>query len=340
MWFKNCRLFYFNTDERWSTEAVEAALREQAFKPCPKTMPNATGWVPPNGVSDHQLAYHADGYTLLKLRKEERILPSSVVNDALREAIEDEELKSDRKITRWDKMDLKDRIVIELLPRAFTRSRYTSALIDHHRGLLFLDTSSDTVTDAFFEALKDALGYLPVSQMAPPKPLVEQMTQWVKQGSTESAFALAESCELRAAQRLDSVVRVTNTPLDEDEIHNHLAMDRKVTQLGLLWNEDLELKLNQNFTIKAIKWSSEFKEKAQDNEHEDPLVTFDANIILMSAVLSDMAHDLLALTGTTQEATQETTQATTKPAHAAKDAVESSTEALVDPMDEEAIAEN
>ena len=79
MWFRNARVFRFTKPFDISAEALEEKLQADAFKPCGPQETNRQGWVPPLGKHGDQLVHSANGYHLIALRKEEKILPGPVV---------------------------------------------------------------------------------------------------------------------------------------------------------------------------------------------------------------------------------------------------------------------
>ena len=70
------------------------------------------------------------GRMLLKLKREEKLLPSTVVREQVDEKVAVIESEQGRKVYRKERLNLKDEIVQDCLPRAFTRSTYVHAYID------------------------------------------------------------------------------------------------------------------------------------------------------------------------------------------------------------------
>lgn len=78
-------------------------------------------------------------------RKDEKLLPASVVNDALAEKVTEIEQQQARKISRKEKAQFKDDVIAALLPRAFSRTRRIHAYLALHDNLLIVNTSSDEI---------------------------------------------------------------------------------------------------------------------------------------------------------------------------------------------------
>ena len=81
MWFRNARVFRFTKPFEITAEALEQQLQEDAFKPCGPQETSRQGWVPPMGKHSDLLVHSAGGYHLIALRKEEKLLPASVVKE-------------------------------------------------------------------------------------------------------------------------------------------------------------------------------------------------------------------------------------------------------------------
>ena len=61
-------------------------------------------------------------------RKEERILPSAVINEQLAEKVEEIEQAEARPVGRKERQQLKEELTTTLLPLAFTRSHNTTPI--------------------------------------------------------------------------------------------------------------------------------------------------------------------------------------------------------------------
>ncbi len=96
MWFRNARVFRFTKPFDISAEELEEKLQADAFKPCGPQETSRQGWVPPLGKHGEQLVHSANGYHLIALRKEEKILPGPVVKEAVEEKAEAIEFEQGR----------------------------------------------------------------------------------------------------------------------------------------------------------------------------------------------------------------------------------------------------
>ena len=112
-----------------SPEQLGEQLAQRGFEPCAKSQALAWAGCRP-GSEDGELVHAAAGRLLVKLKREEKILPSTVVREMLDEKVEEIEAGQGRKVYRKERLNLKDEIVQDCLPRAFSRSSAMYAYID------------------------------------------------------------------------------------------------------------------------------------------------------------------------------------------------------------------
>src|SRR5690606_39783346 len=79
MLFRNLLLYRFSQSVPFTEAELLAALEQRPARPCASQETHTLGWTTPFGRHSDNLLQVADGYWLVALRKEERILPSSVV---------------------------------------------------------------------------------------------------------------------------------------------------------------------------------------------------------------------------------------------------------------------
>src|SRR3546814_10067194 len=95
--------------------------------------PQSRGWVGP-ATTNAQLVYAQGKQMLIALGVEQKLLPSSVVQQAVDERASELEQRQGFKPGRKQLRDLKDQVTAELMPRAFAKRRSTRAWIDPVSG--------------------------------------------------------------------------------------------------------------------------------------------------------------------------------------------------------------
>lgn len=294
MWFKNLYFFAFTRPFQWSEEDLEKHLSEHLFTPCGSTEMSHFGWV--NALGKHgSTAVHAvNGNYLLRARKEEKILPAPVIKDMLEEKIAQLETEQSRKATKKEKEQLKEDIIFELLPRAFSRVTDTNAYISPADNIIVVNTGSRGKAEDFLALLRKVLGTLPVTSFTPEKAPDELMTDWLTEHNLGSQFQLGMEAELHALGDDGAVVRVKNQDLTSEEIKTHLDAEKYVVKLALEWDESLSFILCDDLAIKRLKFYDVLQEQNDDIDGDDVVARLDADFALMAAEINRFIGDLLA----------------------------------------------
>ena len=98
--FKNVRFFLLQGPQDLTAAGLEAKLATRRFRPCGPLETATIGWSAPDG-DDGALVHSINGCLLMCMRRQERLLPSSVVAEALDERvaeIEGAEIRSVRSL--------------------------------------------------------------------------------------------------------------------------------------------------------------------------------------------------------------------------------------------------
>ena len=137
LWFKNLMVYRLSRDVSLRAEEMEKQLAAYTFSPCGSQDMAKTGWVPPMGSQSDALTHASStGQIIVCARKEEKILPTPVVKQALEAKIFKLEAEQGRKLKKTEKDSLKDEVLHSLLPRAFSRFT-TGAKLGHDLEIRF-----------------------------------------------------------------------------------------------------------------------------------------------------------------------------------------------------------
>ncbi|MBJ6138882.1 recombination-associated protein RdgC [Marinobacter litoralis] len=298
MWFRNARVFRFTKPFDITAEALEEKLQADAFKPCGPQETTRQGWVPPLGKHGELMVHSANGYHLIALRKEEKILPGPVVKEAVEERAEAIELEQSRKVRRKEKDEIKEQVMLEMLPQAFSRNRRCYAYLAPKDGVLVVDAGSAKQAEDLASTLRKTLGSLPVRP-----PVVEQapaftFTGWLTETiDLPATIELGNECELKDPSEDGGVVRCKGLDLKADEIRNHLETGMQVTKLALTWDNNVHLVLDEELGIRRLKFGETLQEQLDDVDVDDAVAKFDAAFTIMTLELSRMIPGLLEALG-------------------------------------------
>ncbi|WP_116367902.1 recombination-associated protein RdgC [Parahaliea mediterranea] len=297
MWFKNLRAYRLTSPFDISAEKLEEQLAQRAFAPCSPAQPLSLGWAPPLGEDTQTLVHAANGRFLLRLKREEKILPSSVVKEMLEEKVEHIENEQGRKVYRKERLTLKDEIVQDCLPRAFSRSAGVYAYIDTKSNWVFVDAATATRAEELLNLLRECIGSFPVVLPQVNNAPTATMTGWLAHQSLPADFALGEECELRELGDEGGVVRCRGVDLLGEEVETHLNAGKLVARLSLSWEERLSLVIAEDLCLRRLKFSEELLKENEDLPEADRAAKLDADFVLMSEAISALQERVMALFG-------------------------------------------
>lgn len=283
--FKNVRLFKLDDPAAVELDQLERQLAGRRFRPCGPLETATMGWVPPLGEDGGALAHEGGECVLVCARRQERMLPAAVVAETLDEKIAAIEDREARTVGRKERRQLKDEVLLDLLPRAFTRSRRACAYLDRQTGWLLVDAASASAAEDLVDLLRATLGSLPVHPPRPPQPPEMLLTRWVTTGELPPGLTLGDECELRDARDDKVVARCRGHDLAGEEVATHLRAGKQVTQLALDWRESLAFVLQEDLSLKRLRFADELLEEGMDAGLEDEAARLDAEFILMTGEL-------------------------------------------------------
>ncbi|GGG57453.1 recombination-associated protein RdgC [Pseudohongiella nitratireducens] len=306
MWFKAVRLYQLGGDAQFDFANIENALESARFQKAGVTQKLTTGWVSPlpaGGRSAEELpiVYQQGDRMMVCLRRDEKMLPSSVVNEEVQTRIEEIEQKQDRKVYRKEKLQLKDEVTIDLLPRAFVKSRRVYAYMCRQRNLLVVNATSAALAEELISAIRDALGSFPVKLLQTKESPMVVMTSWLQGDKPYGAFTLDDECELVNPMEDSNVVRCKSQDLLAEEMAVHLQAGKQARKLALIWNDAVRMVVSADLTLSRLRFEDEVLERAADGSPDDEVAVFDQDFSVMSLELDALILQLMAAFGGQEE---------------------------------------
>ncbi len=296
--FKNARAYRLNTPFELDELGLHERLTAKAFRGCGPLEVMTMGWSAPLGAQAEMLAHAVGDALVVSARRQERLLPASVVSEALAERVAELEQQDGRDVSRRERSQLKEALLVEMLPQAFTRSRVVRALIDPKASRVIVDAASDKLAEEVLSLLRETLGSLPATPIGATS-VAEQFTRWVLSGAPPAGLTLEDQCELRDPADKGSVVRCRGVDLGSPEVRGHIDTGMQVTAVGLNWRDALSVVLGDDLSCKRLRFEDELIEQAMDGaEDEDPALRFAAEMMLMSGQLRGLLDCLEGVAAT------------------------------------------
>ena len=294
MWFRNLRIFRLPHPIGLNSAALNEQLARRPLNRCGSFDMFSRGWVYPH--LDGQFAHALNGHWLVALGVEQKLLPATVIRQAVQERAAKLEVEEQRKLGRKELRDLRDRVTEELMPRAFTKRRTTWGWIDPTHGWLVVDAGSDARVDEFMEVMLASVDDLHSRALQSVIAPSSAMTDWLAAGDAPSGFTLDSDLELRSARDTQAVIRYLHHGLDGKEIREHLAGGKFATRLGMTWRDRISFVLTDNLSVKRLTFLDILLDEAEKSaETADEL--FDIDFVLMSGELAKFLPDLLDALG-------------------------------------------
>jgi len=297
MWFKNLSIFRLTEAFNLSPGELEQKLEALAFHPCGPHQEFTFGWTSPLGKSNQQFVHSTNGFMMLCLKKEERLLPASVVNEISQEKILEKEQQQARKLSKKERTEIKDEILFDLLPKAFTFSRKIYAYIDPKGGWLIVDAASAKNAEDLLSMLRKSLTSLPAVPLNTIDNPATIMTEWLLNSKAPDDILIEDECELRSPEEQGGIVRCKRHDLALPEIKNHLDTGKEVIKLAVSWADRISFIVDENLSIKRLRFLDLIQDQVTDIEANDEAAQFDVDFSIMSAELANFIPRLLELFG-------------------------------------------
>jgi recombination associated protein RdgC len=142
MWFRALRPYRLPNRLGIDAEELERRLQTRTFSNCTPAQASSLGWVPALDDAASALVHAAGPYWMVRLKREEKLLPATVVREQANERCAQIAKAQGRKVSRRERLAVTDEVTQDLLPRAFSRSSSIRAIIADQAGWIWIDNSS------------------------------------------------------------------------------------------------------------------------------------------------------------------------------------------------------
>lgn len=292
LWFKNAIIYQLNNDTLLDKNAIDKAIKSVPFTPCGNIDTMKMGWVSPYNDNYHDdFIVDMQGHLLLRIKKETKLLPAPVIKQALLEKIDKQEQALSRKLTKNEKTTLKDEVMIDLMPRAFSKYNHYWLWIDTINKRIILDTSSFKQAEDILAILRKELGALALTPLSIEKPLEQIMTTWVKEKLNFSPFILGDQAELKDPLEGNGIISCKNQDITSDEMMIHFDSGKWITKVKIIDERGVDFIVNNDLTLKRIKFDSSVLDENEDIGADEFDKKLEADFFIMANLLSTTIND-------------------------------------------------
>jgi recombination associated protein RdgC len=293
MWFKQIQIFQLTDKISYQPEKIAQQLEPLAFTSCLPSMHSSIGWSAPLDVDNAPLVHAMNGYMMICMQSEEKILPATVIRQELNEKVKLIEVTDDRKVRSKEKLSLKDEIITTLLPRAFTKLSRLYAYIDTKNNWLVLGTTNAKKTEEFISLFKKTISEnIKLFEINKVSPI---MTHWLKNQSYPREFSVEKACMLQDPQQQNRIIRCQHQDLFAPSIQSLVKDGCEVKQLAMCWQDRVNFVLAEDFTLRGIQYQEDVLLAAKEIDSETAQQQFDADFFIMTETLAALYGDLLKL---------------------------------------------
>ena len=287
MWFRNARPYRLPGRLGIDASELSQRLSRRPFQPCRPSQPVSSGWVAALSDDASDFVHKSGDYWLIRLQREERLLPASVIRSEVNSRIQEIQAVQGRRVQRKERLDIVDEVTQYLMPRAFTKAQHLEALVNDREGWVWVNTASAARAEELLSLLREGLGNLSVVIPDTQKSPVIVMSQWLLKGGLPEGLSLGGDADLEDSQKEGGVVRVRGMYLESDEIRRHIESGKQAVGLALSWQDQVDFVVDRDLSLRRIRFSDELK-SINEELQEDVLARRDADWLLVGETLSTL----------------------------------------------------
>lgn len=275
--FKNARVFRVTPGFRFDPDL----LARRPGRDCAPFESKADGFIAPCEYSTRGLIHDVGGMYLMCWQTQDKLLPGHVVEDEVKVRAEDFEQANGYKPGRKMLREIKERVVDELLPKAFTQTRRTFAI--HADDWLIIDTSSPARAESMIEAMRSALEELPLALVWTETSPGAAMREWML-GGVPYGLTVDDVAVLEGPDETKATVSYQRIDLDSDEVRQRIADGFTPRKLAVTILDRVSLHFADDFGLGRIqpvgmlRIETEERTAGAEDLHEE----FDGSVILLA----------------------------------------------------------
>lgn len=273
-------------------DTLAEAMQAGAFVAPGPTQPESFGWVPPRGLEGGALIESIAGQWIATVMIERRLLPAAVVKRRLQQVAKDFEKSTGRAPSKRMLKDMKAEVVLDLLPRAFTRQVRVPVWIDPKRKLVVIDAGSAGRAEVATSALIAAAPRMNVHGLRTVDDPSSAMTYWVRDSAPPADMVIEREIELRGTASetgAPAVITCTDVEWTDDDAQSWVADGMRVAKLGLTFSGRVSFTLHGNGHLKGIEYLNPPPKKSGADEFDGTFTLITGELLaLLEALIGEL----------------------------------------------------
>lgn len=294
--FKNASIFKITLPQPMLVATLNEALAANEFAPIGATQTLSVGWVPPRG-HEHGAMVECVGFQMIMcLMIETKSVPTQAVTDRMNLWKKEIERQTGRKPGKKETREQMDDVRMALLPAAFPRRASVLVWIDAAKGLLVIDSASQSRTDEVTSALVKAIDGVIIEYHQTAVSPVAMMTSWLASNEAlttdeRHGFDIGRSCQLKASDETKAVVTYKKHELDTEQIREHITGGKYATKLALTYSDRVSFTLTGGGVLAGLNFLDVVFEDSA-NKQDGSGDQFNADVTLLAGELGPLITNL------------------------------------------------
>ncbi|WP_445364862.1 recombination-associated protein RdgC (plasmid) [Microbulbifer sp. ANSA001] len=308
--FKSVVVYRFCKPLELGAREIAQNLKAKCFTPPAPTEAGRCGFVPPAEQIDSELLSElnplrflrqVDGRWVVALRQAVRKVKPAELQKAIQKRAEEIGKREARPVLRREREQIKQEVLIDLLPHAFPEEKTALAYITPRTGLLIVEASGHNGAELFLSALREATQNLPVAMPQMSRNTAQEMMSWLKNG-IPAGFRLGLHAEFRSEHDGSCRVTLNNEDPTDDNAQGYREGGYEVAVLALETDDGaagIDFRLTDELLIKQIKpqYKSDDIYGIEEDEANGLSGAFDAELVLFAGILDGVWQGLVEAFG-------------------------------------------
>ena len=291
---RNFRLYRLQGTWPESEDKACEALKQYAFVECDRFSRKSAGFEQSVEQVADSYCRRISGVDFIKLRFQTKLLPDSVVSEALEERVGEFSSRTGYLPTNGERKSLKDETISKLLPQAMTKSKRLLGVICRKRGLLILGSVVEGENEVFLEKLNVAVpGLLP--RLIEFKEPLESFMKKIILDESIHPFRVGRECKLREIGATNSTISWFDRNLKESHVKESLLEGLTIDRVEVRHHQNLTLVIDRKYGFLKCKLLGETDAVSADSP--DSPEKIDGDFALIGPSLMAFFDDFSAQLG-------------------------------------------